>query len=92
MQDDTLLNYQMKTSDDDINIPIGHTLITGRGKHPVLVPTFLVPSTLMAMETQNTRSDLNADNAVRGVSDFQPIMIILNNWIIQAAAVSKRNI
>jgi hypothetical protein len=64
------MDYQKKTFEDDADIPRGFTLIEGRGKHPVLVPTFMVPTTMMAMEAEEIRSQLNADDIDPGVSDF----------------------
>ena len=58
------MDYQTKTFDDDADIPI----IEGRGKHPVLVPTFMVPMTMMAMKAEEIRSELNADDIDPGVS------------------------
>ena len=56
------MGYQTKTFDDDADIPKGFTLIEGRGKHLVLVPTFMVPTTMMAMKAEEIRSELNVDD------------------------------
>ena len=63
--------YQTKTFDDDADIPKGFTLIEGRGKHLVLVPTFMVPTTMMAMKVEEIRSELNVDDIDPGVSDLK---------------------
>ena len=76
IQDDTMdyhdtTGYQTKTFDDDADIPKGFTLIEGHGKHPVLVPTFMVPTTMMAMKAEEIRSELNVDDIDPGVSDLK---------------------
>lgn len=64
------MDYQTKTFEDDADIPKGFTLIAGRGKPPVLVPTFMVPATMMAMKGEEIRSELNVDDIDPGVSDL----------------------
>ena len=54
---DNTMDYQTKTFDNDANIPKGFTLVEGRSKHPVLVPTFMVPTTMMAMKVEEIRSE-----------------------------------
>ena len=41
------------------------------GKHPVLVPMFMVPMTMMAMKAEEIRSELNVDDIDPGVSDLK---------------------
>ena len=52
------------TSDKNITIPRGFTLIEGRGTQPILVPTYLVLATKTALEVENKKEELNLDESV----------------------------
>jgi hypothetical protein len=49
------------------NFPKGFSLIEGCGKHNVLVPTYLVPSTKLALEIEDEKERLYVDGGEPGV-------------------------
>lgn len=49
------------------NVPDGFSLIQGRGTHKILVPTYLVPATMLAIESEDEKKQLGVDSAEAGV-------------------------
>lgn len=60
-----------------MNVPKGFSLIDGRGTYDVLVPTYLVPATKLAMETEEEKERLYVDGGEPGVSD---IILAIEYW------------
>jgi hypothetical protein len=56
------------TPSNTSRVPRGFTLIDFPGSHSVLVPTFLVPATEIALETDATKEEMNVDEGAHGVS------------------------
>jgi hypothetical protein len=50
------------------NVQKGFSLIEGRGNQDVLVPTYLVPSTKLALEIEDEKGRLYVDGGEAGVS------------------------
>jgi len=50
------------------NVPNGFSLIEGRGNNKVLVPTYLVPSTKLALEIEDEKERQYVDGGEAGVS------------------------
>ena len=71
-----------------LDIPPGFSIICGPKKQPVLVPTFLVPATQLALEVDETRDALNTVNAAAGVSILLCSLIChFDNFCYPATAV-----
>ncbi|KAF8816599.1 hypothetical protein BYT27DRAFT_7207022 [Phlegmacium glaucopus] len=60
------MNTQSPPSQPRLRIPNGYSLIEGPDNQSVLVPTFMVPATKMAMEVEVARMAVQADNAAPG--------------------------
>ena len=51
-------------------IPPGFSILEGRGTYPVLVPTYLVPATEMAIQVERVTKEFMVDEAEPGVSMY----------------------
>ena len=79
-------NIQNRLQSTDI--PPGFSIIHGPKKQPVLVPTFLVPATQLALEVDETRDALNTVNEAPGISILLCSLIChFDNFRYPAAAI-----
>lgn len=64
-------------------IPAGFSLFPGPNNRDVLVPTFLVPVTQLALDKEMVRDALEIDKATGGVSNTKRFhaLILLNSYL-----------